>query len=78
METAMDDLVGRAREVAMEMSGEGVMLDTLLDEYHLGYADMPGIREIVGNTLDTLDALRARLAVLGEATAAMEDGGDGR
>lgn len=35
-------------------------------------------RSVIGETLDRLDALRARLADLGERVAAMEDGGDDR
>lgn len=40
--------------------------------------DAGAARSVIGETLDRLDALRARLADLGERVAAMEDGGDDR
>ncbi len=43
-----------------------------------GGMDAGVARSVIGETLDRLDALRARLADLGERVAAMGDGGDGR
>lgn len=40
-----------------------------------GGMDADVARAVIGETLDRLDALRARLADLGEAAAAMEGGG---
>lgn len=41
---------------------------------HFGRAGLRGFRASVGHALDELDRLRARLADLGEAAAAMEGG----
>lgn len=77
---AADEARAEMRDIASDMCAAGIhLMDGAARCTRRGDGMDAGVaRPVVGETLDRLDALRARLADLGERVAAVEDGGDDR
>lgn len=77
---AVNEARAEMRDIASDACAAGIhLMDGAARCTRRGGGTDAGVaRPAIGETLDRLDALRARLADLGERVAAMGDGGDGR
>lgn len=77
---AVNEARAEMRDIASDACAAGIHLmeEAARCTRRGGGMDAGVARPVIGETLDRLDALRARLADLGERVAAMGDGGDGR